>query len=96
MRPLEGQRVLITGAGGGIGRAMVEAFATAGAQVIACDRTAEILTGVTAAGREAFDLTDPAACRAALDHHTFDSRPSLDDLWTVDAWARQEVGRWRS
>ena len=37
----------------------------------------------------------PRACRAALDHHTYDSRPSLDDLWKVDAWARQEVGRWR-
>jgi 1-deoxy-D-xylulose-5-phosphate reductoisomerase len=35
------------------------------------------------------------ACRAALDHHTFDTRPTLDDLWKVDAWARQEVGRWK-
>lgn len=37
----------------------------------------------------------PRACRAALDHHTFDPRPSIDDLWKVDARARQEVGRWR-
>jgi len=36
-----------------------------------------------------------AACRAVLDHHPFDSRPTLDDLWKVDAWARQEVGCWR-
>ena len=34
------------------------------------------------------------ACRAALDHHTFDPAPSLDDLWKVDAWARREVARW--
>ena len=34
------------------------------------------------------------ACRAALDHHEFDPRPSLDDLWKVDARARQEVARW--
>ncbi len=40
-------------------------------------------------------LDIPRACRAALDHHPFDSRPTLDDLWKVDAWARQEVGRWR-
>jgi 1-deoxy-D-xylulose-5-phosphate reductoisomerase len=40
-------------------------------------------------------LDIPRACRAVLDHHPFDSRPSLDDLWKVDAWARQEVGRWR-
>jgi len=38
----------------------------------------------------------PRACRAALDHHTFDPRPTLDALWAVDAWARQEVGRWRT
>ena len=37
----------------------------------------------------------PRACRAVLDHHTFDPRPTLDGLWRVDAWARQEVGRWR-
>lgn len=39
-------------------------------------------------------LDIPCACRAVLDHHTFDPRPSLDALWRVDAWARQEVGRW--
>jgi 1-deoxy-D-xylulose-5-phosphate reductoisomerase len=39
-------------------------------------------------------LDIPRACRAALDHHSFDPRPSLDDLWKVDAWARQEVARW--
>ena len=38
----------------------------------------------------------PRACRAALEHHRYDPRPTLDDLWRVDAWARQEVGRWRS
>ncbi|SIO62004.1 1-deoxy-D-xylulose 5-phosphate reductoisomerase [Singulisphaera sp. GP187] len=36
------------------------------------------------------------ACRAALDNHTFNPRPTLDELWVVDAWARQEVRRWRS
>ena len=35
------------------------------------------------------------ACRAVLDHHTFDPRPTLDDLWNVDAWARREVEGWR-
>jgi 1-deoxy-D-xylulose-5-phosphate reductoisomerase len=36
------------------------------------------------------------ACRAVLDHHTFDACPTLDDLWKVDAWARKEVDRWSS
>lgn len=40
-------------------------------------------------------LDIPRACRAALDHHTFDPNPTLDGLWKVDAWARQEVVRWR-
>jgi len=35
------------------------------------------------------------ACRAALDHHSFDPRPTLDTLWKVDAWARREVDRWK-
>ncbi len=34
-------------------------------------------------------------CRAVLNHHPYDQRPTLDTLWKVDAWARQEVGRWR-
>ncbi len=36
------------------------------------------------------------ACRAVVDHHTFDPRPTLDLLWSVDAWARREVDRWKS
>jgi len=37
----------------------------------------------------------PRACRAAIDHHHYDPRPSLDALWRVDASARQEVRRWQ-
>ena len=40
-------------------------------------------------------LDIPRACRSVLDHHPFDPRPTLDALWRVDAWARQEVGRWK-
>ncbi|HZW32352.1 MAG TPA: 1-deoxy-D-xylulose-5-phosphate reductoisomerase [Isosphaeraceae bacterium] len=35
------------------------------------------------------------ACRAALEAHTFDLRPTLETLWSVDAWARREVERWK-
>jgi 1-deoxy-D-xylulose-5-phosphate reductoisomerase len=41
-------------------------------------------------------LDIPRACRAALDSHAFDPRPSLDQLWEVDARARLEVQRWKS
>jgi 1-deoxy-D-xylulose-5-phosphate reductoisomerase len=35
------------------------------------------------------------ACRAVLDYHTYDPRPTLETLWSVDAWARREVERWQ-
>lgn len=34
------------------------------------------------------------SCRAVLEHHQFDPRPSLAALLEIDAWARQEVMRW--
>jgi NAD(P)-dependent dehydrogenase (short-subunit alcohol dehydrogenase family) len=64
---LDGQTVLITGAAGGIGRAMVEAFNAAGARIIACDRARDLLETVAAEQKHGFDLTDPDACRAALE-----------------------------
>jgi 1-deoxy-D-xylulose-5-phosphate reductoisomerase len=36
------------------------------------------------------------SCRAALENHTFDPRPTLETLWNVDAWARREVAHWKS
>lgn len=36
-----------------------------------------------------------AACRAVLEHHTFDPQPTLSQLIELDAWARQETLRWK-
>jgi 1-deoxy-D-xylulose-5-phosphate reductoisomerase len=36
------------------------------------------------------------AVRSVLDHHAFDPRPTLEALWEVDAWARQEIARWKA
>src|SRR5262249_59620431 len=33
-------------------------------------------------------------CRALLDAHDYDPRPTLDGLMSLDRWARQEVVRW--
>ncbi len=33
-------------------------------------------------------------CRAVLEQHQFDPRPSLEQLFALDRWARQEVMRW--
>jgi NAD(P)-dependent dehydrogenase (short-subunit alcohol dehydrogenase family) len=67
MGVLDGQWVVITGAAGGIGGAMVKAFRNAGARVVACDRAAQALAAVDAERREAFELTDSDACKAALE-----------------------------
>jgi 1-deoxy-D-xylulose-5-phosphate reductoisomerase len=34
------------------------------------------------------------ACEAVLKNHEFDPRPRLEQLVQLDAWARQEVGKW--
>jgi 1-deoxy-D-xylulose-5-phosphate reductoisomerase len=33
-------------------------------------------------------------CRSIVEHHTFDSQPTLQRLLEADRWARQEVTRW--
>jgi 1-deoxy-D-xylulose-5-phosphate reductoisomerase len=39
-------------------------------------------------------LDIPRVCRAVLHQHDFSERPSLDELWKADRWARNEVARW--
>jgi NAD(P)-dependent dehydrogenase (short-subunit alcohol dehydrogenase family) len=71
---LKGKRMVITGAGGGIGRATALKCADEGAAVIACDIFAQAAqdtaAAVAAAGGRAVavvaDLTDEAACAAAF------------------------------
>ena len=64
---LTAHRVLVVGAGGGIGRATAEAFARAGASVVAAGRpSASLDAAAQAAGAEAaaLDFTDDAAVDA--------------------------------
>lgn len=44
-------------------------------------------------GRLGFTEIVPA-CRNVLENHTFDARPTLDQLRKVDGWARKEITRW--
>lgn len=69
---LQGQRVLVTGAGNGIGKALSLGLARAGAAIVAVDKNVEAARGTAAAiaaagGRatsHALDVTDRAACKA--------------------------------
>lgn len=36
------------------------------------------------------------ACRAVIDSHSYDPSPTLQQLMQLDAWAREEVSRWRA
>ena len=75
----------------GLGFEVMKRGGTAGAALNAANEAAV----ARFLGGEIGFLDIPRACRAVLDQHTFDARPSLDDLWKVDARARQQVGRWR-
>jgi NAD(P)-dependent dehydrogenase (short-subunit alcohol dehydrogenase family) len=64
----EGKRVLVTGAGKGIGRVTAKLLAEAGAEVVALSRTAEDLRSLAAEIRcetVVCDLADPVATREA-------------------------------
>lgn len=72
----EGKRVLVTGAAGGIGQALVAAFRAEGAQVAATDRK---VSGIGADAGFDGDLTDGAFCDA-LPGQVADALGGLDVL----------------
>lgn len=62
---LDGKRVVLTGAGGGVGTRMVAAFRDAGAQIVVCEREGVDLPADLETHR--FDLADPAAVGTAAE-----------------------------
>lgn len=60
---LDGKRVVVTGAGGGLGTALTAAFTQAGAQVVACDADGPAPPDGPECHR--FDLRDPEAIAGA-------------------------------
>jgi NAD(P)-dependent dehydrogenase (short-subunit alcohol dehydrogenase family) len=73
-RSFNGATVLVTGAGGGLGRAIAEQFAAAGAHVVALDKDAAAVANLQATlearGRACLslpcDVTNPDACARAV------------------------------
>ena len=47
----------------------------------------EAAVGKFLAGELRF-LDIPRACRAVLSHHDFSARPTLEEVWAADRWAR--------
>ncbi|SFH00122.1 2-keto-3-deoxy-L-fuconate dehydrogenase [Palleronia marisminoris] len=64
---LSGRTVLVTAAAQGIGRASAEAFARAGARVIATDINEAGLTGLTGCETARLDVLDPASVAAVCE-----------------------------
>lgn len=83
MGSLEGQLVVITGAGGGIGVTMVQRFQEAGARVIACDVSEEALRPLDVAHKEIFDLQNQSECRKACER--IQSHVGLPDVIVSNA-----------
>lgn len=74
----------------GLGLEAARAGGTAGAVLNAANEAA---VAAFLAGKLKF-LDIATVCRAALEHHSFDANPTLQQLHQLDAWAREEVGRW--
>ena len=64
---LDGKTVLISGAGGGIGRTLVETFHAAGANVVGAAREASMLAALPLARSILFDQADAKSTRAAIE-----------------------------
>ncbi len=71
MFDLEGKRAVVTGAAGGMGLAIAQAFSQAGCRLVLVDvaaaRLSEALAGIDGAHGIAADLGDPAAARACCE-----------------------------
>jgi 1-deoxy-D-xylulose-5-phosphate reductoisomerase len=73
-----------------LGMEVAAAGGTAGAVLNAANEAA--VAGFMAGELQFMDIVP--ACRQVLEHHDFDSQPSLERLVELDGWARQEVVRW--
>jgi len=85
----DGNRVVITGAGGGVGNALVRHFGDLGARIIACDLPGTVLDAPQIEERHLFDLRDKAAVAKAAAAILRGGTPSV--FVSNAGWTRQET-----
>ena len=85
----DGLRVVVTGAGGGVGAALTARFAELGAKVIACDVEGTDLSAPHLAERHFFDLRDKAAVADAAAQIVAHGTPSV--IISNAGWTRQDT-----
>lgn len=89
MMEFNNERVVITGAGGGLGQALVAGFAAAGALVVACDLPGSDLSQAGIAERHYFDMVDAAAVQQAGQDIVDAGAPSV--FVSNAGWTRAET-----
>lgn len=89
MSDFTGKSVLITGAGGGLGRALCELFAARGASMVLCDVSVEAIEGYEGAAKFAFDLRNRSAVFNAA-KAVIDKTGVPDILINNAGWTRAE------
>lgn len=86
----EGKAVVVTGAGGGLGSALVALMAERGARVIGCDQSSEAVGSPQLASRYVFDLLDQASIEASI-AAILDKDGVPDILINNAGWTRAET-----
>lgn len=84
-----GKSVLITGAGGGLGGALVELFASRGARLIGCDTQLEAMKTSKFSSRYQFDLTDASSLNEAV-QRIIEENGAPDIVINNAGWTRAE------
>lgn len=84
-----GGRVVVTGAGGGVGSALVQVLSACGAKVVACDREGIELSGEGIVERHHFDLLDDIAVADAA-RRIIDAGPPVAVISNA-GWTRAET-----
>lgn len=85
-----GKTVLITGAGGGLGSALVELFASRGGSIIGCDTDLAAMDAKKFHNTYMFDLTDRVGLEAAV-RHVLETDGAPDIVINNAGWTRAET-----